>query len=381
MKSSSSAHQLELFDLLRGVAILLVFGYHWHIHTLTDSFPVTSQFIFNEPINFTKLYNTFSPLAFGHVGVQLFLVISGFLIHYSYLRKGEIFDGREFFSRRFWRIYPPYILVLLFFVSINYYQSKYYLTDPVGRESLFSHLFMIHNLSGDSRIIFGINSSFWSIALEVQLYLLYPLFLYLRKKWNIYNLCWVLFIWHIVSISYLYYTQSHKLSEIAFVAHSWIIWALGALVAENYYHQKRTLKISDPAILLCILLFIVSKVFLNLFAYLSFLLAAILFTIIIDRLLFSSFLYHKKYQRIEKFIVYIGLCSYSVYLIHQPILGTLIDMINTLNVNYYFRTLLSLLLPFSIIFSISYLLYLFVELKSIQVGYFISSKVSKRKRV
>ncbi|PKK36567.1 hypothetical protein BWI96_11995 [Siphonobacter sp. SORGH_AS_0500] len=182
MKSSSSPQQLELFDLLRGVAILAVFGYHWHIHTVNDYFPITTDFIFNEPITIHKLYTTFSPLAFGHVGVQLFLVISGFLIHYSYLRKEKAFNGRDFFSRRFWRIYPPYLLILLFFVFRSSDQILYYFKDTIGKQAFFTHLLMVHNLSGDSRIIFGINSSFWSLALEVQLYLLYPLFLYLRKN-------------------------------------------------------------------------------------------------------------------------------------------------------------------------------------------------------
>src|SRR5215469_16550516 len=52
-------------------------------------------------------------LGFGYAGVPLFFVISGFCIHLPQARAraseaGAQPDWRQFFRRRFWRLYPPY---------------------------------------------------------------------------------------------------------------------------------------------------------------------------------------------------------------------------------------------------------------------------------
>jgi peptidoglycan/LPS O-acetylase OafA/YrhL len=50
----------------------------------------------------------------GWVGVPIFFTVSGFCIHLSYQRSRE--NGfKRFFTRRFFRIYPPYLLAVLFF--------------------------------------------------------------------------------------------------------------------------------------------------------------------------------------------------------------------------------------------------------------------------
>ena len=57
------------------------------------------------------------------------------------------------------------------------------LSSEEARAQLWSHLLLIHNFS--PAWIFALNAVFWSIAVEVQLYLLYPLLWKLRARWGI----------------------------------------------------------------------------------------------------------------------------------------------------------------------------------------------------
>lgn len=115
MQGSGERQKLEVIDVLRGIAILSVFGYHWHISQVDRYVQHNGRVMMFQDVTWDNLYASFSPLNYGSYGVELFLVISGFLIHYNYLIRGA---GRlnlnHYFSRRFWRIYPPYILVLFF---------------------------------------------------------------------------------------------------------------------------------------------------------------------------------------------------------------------------------------------------------------------------
>jgi len=70
--------------------------------------------------------------------------------------------------------YPPSLLVLLFFAVI-YPLSRLHFNNGSDFAQIISHNFLIHHL--DYRSHFGLNLSFWSVAIEVQLYALYPLVL------------------------------------------------------------------------------------------------------------------------------------------------------------------------------------------------------------
>ena len=82
---------------------------------------------------------------------------------------------------RFFRIYPPYLVALLF-LALVYPISKLYFASRVDTAQFISHLTLLHNF--DQRSFFGINAAFWSIAVEVQLYALYPLLLALAARFG-----------------------------------------------------------------------------------------------------------------------------------------------------------------------------------------------------
>ncbi len=106
---STGPRHLPFLDLLRGVAILLVFlhhslgaayGYYWQ--PWKGMFPD-----FHDARAPWQLF----PLTMGNCGVAIFFVVSGFCIHLSHYRSNSSGIGREtwwsFAIKRFFRIYPP----------------------------------------------------------------------------------------------------------------------------------------------------------------------------------------------------------------------------------------------------------------------------------
>ncbi|HTV63244.1 MAG TPA: acyltransferase [Verrucomicrobiae bacterium] len=172
-----SAH-IGFLDYFRGVAILSVFLFHsldasfhhsslpWH-GWLPD-FSVSKAFLF------------LLPVTIGWAGVAIFFVISGFCIHYSFYQQGG--NWRAFFIRRFFRIYPPYFFVVLLFALLYLSNGLNFSHQYVDWYQVIMHLLLIHNF--DPLSYQAISPSFWSIAIEVQLYLIYPLLLMLVARFG-----------------------------------------------------------------------------------------------------------------------------------------------------------------------------------------------------
>lgn len=122
-----------------------------------------------------------APFRYGHLAVAAFIVISGYCLQHSLYAgggRGRIRDLGKFFRRRCWRILPPYYaclgLSVLVAVHVTSLQAglpwKQYL--PVTTENVLAHVFLIHNLNPDW--MYKINGVLWSISIEFQLYLLFP---------------------------------------------------------------------------------------------------------------------------------------------------------------------------------------------------------------
>lgn len=141
-------------DLLRAAAIFLVLGRH-----LTVCPPETSQ-AFHQ---ITTLWH-FG----GWVGVDLFFVLSGFLISgllfQEYKKHGALQVGR-FLIRRGFKIYPAFWVLIFITILLDYGQS-HFTWLRVGKELLF-----IQNYSP------GLWPQTWSLAVEEHFYLLLPLLL------------------------------------------------------------------------------------------------------------------------------------------------------------------------------------------------------------
>jgi peptidoglycan/LPS O-acetylase OafA/YrhL len=122
---------------------------------------------------------------YGHFAVTVFIVISGFCLMLPVTRTGDRIQGGvvEFFVRRAIRILIPYYASLLFALLLIYTligQKTGTIWDiavPVTPEGFVKCLLLVQNILGVSEI----NPVYWSIAVEWQIYFFFPLLVILRR--------------------------------------------------------------------------------------------------------------------------------------------------------------------------------------------------------
>lgn len=357
---------LDRIDFLRGIAIMMVFAYHLSVEIFGVPYEIkyVGGFFLN-PSDFStdQLVKNFLPSAFGWAGVELFLVISGFLIHLNYLQKGK-FVPALFFNKRFWRIWPPYMIALVFFA----------LTVPANNiREFLSHAFLVHNLNESD--FFSINPSFWSLALEMQLYAIYPLFLLFRKKFGVKKTVVGIFLLQmaLTTTGALLHITSARYQS--FVLNYWIVWVMGAYLAECFFHGKRLVPLTFNQLLL-VLACVIGLRFTAVYLHFSFLFFSIFFVLLLDWILHTehtTLLSGKAY----KFVISIGLFSYSIYLFHQPHLGWIIERL-TFGAHPAY-TAVAAVLAFLFFYCLSYVTYKLIELPSIKFGTQFYKKVFQKK--
>lgn len=119
-------------------------------------------------------------LAFGYVAVAVFIVVSGFSLALSPARHGwRLTHGAgSFFRRRAWRILPAYYGALLLSCVVFGLVTPEQTGGQITVRSVLVHALLVQDVvdSPDP------NATFWSIAVECQIYLLFPLFLLLARR-------------------------------------------------------------------------------------------------------------------------------------------------------------------------------------------------------
>ncbi|QIX62467.1 acyltransferase [Hymenobacter sp. BT18] len=349
--------QVQRINILRGLAILLVFCYH-AIYSVFGTFEIYDYKPYMVVYNFSqyplkRILLTLTPLSTGQ-GTTLFLVLSGFLLHRGYLKSGSAFSWPAFFNKRFWRIYPPYLVALLFFSLA---------VGSGGAFSFLTHLTLTHNLFPST--IISINPSFWSLALEAQLYLLYPAFLWMRSQWGLKRTLWRLGTVTLVGVPAVILSGKHLLINLPF--NTWVVWGLGAYLAEQLHYGRR--------------LFTGRPVYLLLAAVLLLLLKMTPLSPLYGRVIFGLFYictidwYLHRPERPDsrvgalaaKTMALVGVYSYSIYLFHHPFMRELI-----LFFSYDDTSKLSLALgvttTFLLFFGVAWVSYHVLEQPSIRLG-------------
>lgn len=309
-----TVNRLTQLDILRGVAIIVVFVFHftgtlygWESYDKWDGL----WRVFDDKPFAHFIY----PLTLGWAGVSLFFVISGLVIHLAFLKVDQ-FNFRHFYWRRFWKIYPAYLVALLFFCWYTHVD----VFSRAGALQLLSHILLVHNFHSET--FFGINGSFWSLATEIQFYVLYPFLLLIRRKIGIQKTLFYVLLLSVISRIVVMYWTDHTYvisAEWTFPSILWFDWVLGAYVAERFYQGKKAFTLSRRLSLGIGALFVLSTLFKPTYAF-SFSFASLLSAILVDRYI------NRKHNlsRFELAMVPIGLCSYSFYLWHHPLLNTLL---------------------------------------------------------
>jgi peptidoglycan/LPS O-acetylase OafA/YrhL len=256
----------------------------------------------------------------GWLGVDVFFVISGFLISniiISELNQG-IFSFKNFYLRRIKRILPVFMSTLLFLIPFAY---NLLLPDVLIQfsKSLIASLFFYANIYFSNLDFYNTDPSkfnplmhTWSLSIEEQFYIFFPLLIFLIYKYiKKYTFVLISFVTLISMFSNLFSQSTDKFYLIQFRA-----WEM---------------------LLGCLLMFISTKVKLKKLKNFGFIIMILPFFLFDDSYVnniepkiialfgVSIFILGENNNSIVSrflnlgFIQNIGLISYSMYLIHQPL--------------------------------------------------------------
>ena len=158
-------------DFLRVASVGLVGWFHiWQQSWLNPNLRIGSA-----TLNFYPL------VACGYMFVDLMLMLSGFLLMLGYL-SGRVKSWKDFYIARAARILPSYLLcigIVLFCFALpqgQYGSARHMWTD------ILSHLSFTHNFFYESYVGTRLNGALWTLAVEVQFYLIFPLVAKAFKK-------------------------------------------------------------------------------------------------------------------------------------------------------------------------------------------------------
>jgi peptidoglycan/LPS O-acetylase OafA/YrhL len=277
-------NRIHAIDMLRGVAALMVCIFH-----------------------FTNGNKNYLPNGYwlktagqhGWVGVEIFFIISGFIIPYSLYKTNYTYaTWKNFLLKRFCRIEPPYFVTICLVLLLNYIStlSPYFKGKAmaIDYQNLLLHIGYLNSFFNEP----WLNPVFWTLAIEFQFYILmalaFPLLMWPSKALRIVLIAaFILTAW---------------LSSANFIFHYSLYFSIGILlfIAEIYVTDKMKLQfLCIPLIIFIYLKHGVEPGIASLFAWII-------------------LVYFKDIK--HKWLLFIGMVSYSLYLIHVPIGGRMINM-------------------------------------------------------
>lgn len=361
----NTTNRINSIDSLRGLAAIIIVFYHARIMLWTGLRQTWNNYGLTLHPNAWLSYATL-PISIGGFAVSLFFIISGYCIH----RKGaknlatnhnfEI-NWRIFAWRRIWRLYPVYVAVLCLTALIDAYLIANHYPDAAWDNSVFSFVMSLLSLQGLAAPTFGSNGVFWTLAIELHLYLVYPLLFYVSRCYGAVKALSVTFV---VSAVYLLLDSIFGITELfpyrfpgggpLFIPYLFT-WGFGFYIAEVEFGRallpRRFWEIA-----------IIGGVLTLVFSQLNYPdIAKFTSTLILGGFLWWSI--QKKGQqfwsnKIGKVLAQIGIFSYSLYAIHVPCLylikaGLESSVgISTNIIPVYFGTTVSLIFAFILFVSV-----------------------------
>ncbi len=312
VKKSTLAWRPDI-DGLRALAVFAVFVFH--------AFPTVPYF------------------KGGFVGVDFFFVISGFLISsiiYTQLAKGT-FSFWDFYSRRIRRIYPVLLTVLagclgfgwFYLLADEYMQLGKHVAGGAGFVSnfvLFLEKGYFDNASATKPLL-----HFWSLGVEEQFYIFWPLILWLTWKLKKNAMFWVALVIAVISMAMNLYWYKSNPSMDYFLPHT-RVWELlcGAMLAWGNLNWKEKVgeikekfggdKLNHVLSVIGFGLLIVSILFSQEKGYPGWqAIVPIVATVLV--IMAGKDGFFNRWVLSNKVLVWFGLISYPMYLWHWPLIS------------------------------------------------------------
>lgn len=356
-------NKLEFLDSIRGLAAIYVMVGHarWLLWEGWSSFKLnSSQYdVINKGLVYASLF-----FKYGHEMVIFFFILSGFVIHLNYATKLKTnsllsFDLVPYIKRRFFRIFPPFFfaLILTFLadkvVEINGFTIFQHLTPEAsinktitfdhGVTTFFGNLFF---LQGGFVPIFGSNGPLWSLMYEWWFYMLYPLLFLLYRK-NIF------ISYFVVVLLLIFFLVGGTTTIVLFdkVLSYLFIWWLGVVLADIYVNRIIiNKKVLFPLVIFLPLIPILHVLKIN----------ALLSDTITALGVFGFFMIlFYWFERKRKIMILLGKCSflgrpsYTLYVIHFPLLVMYNGILLNINNNVFPFTFIHVLISVVGIYYIS----------------------------
>ena len=325
----TTATRIVAIDALRGCAALAVLLFHARLLLWVGMRAEYAHYGWSLNPDAWLGYLS-APLSFGGLGVTLFFVLSGYCIHRAGAKRLAR-DGtatlplKPYFLRRLWRIYPVYVAALLVTAAVDRYlllHGGYH--EPGQDNSLPTLIASLLGLQGIAAPRYGSNVVFWTLAMELHFYCLYPVLFWLSRR---YGSLRPLLVALLVGICYLVADAVFGIRG-RFPFHSdrgplffpyWFTWTLGFFIAE--IEAGRTARPQHRTVLAAL----VAGPLLGLVPLLTerWELAEMPWALAFAALVYWSIQptgeqYWTRY--LGRSVARIGVFSYSVYAIHWPVL-------------------------------------------------------------
>lgn len=321
---------------------------------MNNSYKEHIQFLRAIAVIFVFLYHLKIPYFYkGYLGVDIFFVISGYVITKQLLTKyfsENKIDLGGFYISRLKRLFPALVVVCL---------STYFFFQFFGPSSLTPIKQTIFSILGISNIYFLIRNKdyfdnifddplghTWSLGLEEQTYLVYPLLLILFYQFLKKNLVFyiILALGLFSFVTYFLFSKSH--SNLVFYLPIFRFWEFAAGACIYLYFKNLTFK-NDYIFYFIFILINLFLIYLDL-EYVFYNIIVVFLTSLLIIFSTSSKLF------INKFFIYIGNISYSIYLVHLPVIYFL---------DIYFFGFIKFFLSILITIVLSIILYELIEKK------------------
>lgn len=233
--------------------------------------------------------------SYGYLGVEIFFIVSGFVICYSLPANYQLKDCTTFFKKRLTRVEPPYLASIFLTLIVGYFGSLVS-HHPIQFSwiNLLYHIGYINNFTSDNYI----NGVYWTLGIEFQFYVIIGLLFPVINK-SVYFL-----IFTIISLIILSFLKIDKADLIFRYTPLFCIGILTYFIRYNNQYNK--------VILFCLMMITLSV----LASGNPEVLLVSLCTISILCIQFNK----------NKTINFLSKISYSLYLIHVPIGGRIINL-------------------------------------------------------
>jgi peptidoglycan/LPS O-acetylase OafA/YrhL len=330
-------------------------------------------------------------LSWGGVAVDLFMMLSGFLMTHHYLRRRQREPWEHtrtialFWTRRFFRIAPLYyaLLAAALLCAPQLGDARSYIAavwPGTGTETLRYADQSLTNLLVHLSFTFGLLPDYafrtalpdWSIGLEMQFYAVFPLIMLLAQKIGPAAASLGLIL-ACASLNLLFPAFLAQFAMPAFLPMKLPVFLVGMLMAFGRSNRNLQALLWVALIFPCLMLL----QYRNMQAFAPIAIAVALFYLTDDGQLYGSTACRNARARIRQWLsgrlaVFLGTTSYSTYLLHLlvllPIAGNLARHSEYLALNQYARFALVLAISLPVIYLGSCVLYIMIEAPGIDMG-------------